>query len=281
MKKTTSSFLIGIFVIIGIGICIFALGWLGGGKRYFRSYSVYAAFFSESVRGLYPTSNVAFQGVDIGHVQDISVAPDHEHVMVTLRIYRPDLITKDVVAEIGTMGIAGAAYVEIFSVPAGQRETPPALSFPVAYPVIPTRPSALNAVISSAKSLAAQLQASDLPDLFKSTDAAVKAAENILSDAELKTAISKTASSLAAADVLISSLKAQIDAADLPGTVAVTRRTIEDLGAQTRGLTGQAAAAMVGLQQASDSLNRLLQRLYIDPSALLSSRYPPQRPGGR
>jgi phospholipid/cholesterol/gamma-HCH transport system substrate-binding protein len=254
---------------------------------------------------------VAYQGVDIGRVQSIDVAPDPAYIMVTMRIYRPDLIRSNTMAQIDTTGIAGAAYINLFAAPAGGAVSPPRLDFPVSYPVIPTQPSALNAILASAEQLTGQLQSSDIAALVGNIDATVKETGALLagpqvrdilanlqtasrnlsetaaslssatSQGDLAAILKETRSSLAATQELLATLRSQVDTAQIPRAVAMTRQTVSDLDAQTRLLAGQVGVTMENLQQASDTLNKLLQRLYLNPSALLASQSPAQRQGTR
>jgi phospholipid/cholesterol/gamma-HCH transport system substrate-binding protein len=311
MRRKTSSFLIGVFVIMGILLGIFALGWLGEAQRLVRSYTTYAAYFPQSVRGLYRSSTVAFQGIDIGHVQAIDVAPDPTYVMVTMRIYRPGLVSPRTYAQIDTTGLAGVAYVNLSDAPSGQPSDPPRYDFPVPYPVIPTRPSQLDAILAATQSIVGQIRGSDLPALIHEADLTVQAAGNVLGGAQtqqilaslqaasqglnstltalntvlnqgqLQQMLAETSRSVAEAGKLLSALQAQTEAAQLPQAAATTRQTIEDLDAQIRVLSTQTNAALENLNRASDSLNRLLQLLYQRPSDLLQSQPAPERGGTR
>ena len=48
-------------------------------------------YFDESVQGLDVGSPVKFRGVTIGNVQSITIAPDHRHVEVWMRLYTDEL----------------------------------------------------------------------------------------------------------------------------------------------------------------------------------------------
>ena len=311
MRRKTSSFLIGVFVIVGVLLGILALGWLGEARQLVRTYTTYVALFPESVRGVYPSSPVAFQGIDIGHVQAIDVAPDPTYVMVTLRIYRPELVTPRTYAQIDTTGIAGSAYVNLADAPAGDVPDPPRYGFSVRYPVIPTRPSQLASILAATQDVVGQIQASDLPALIRQADRTVQAAGDVLggsqtrqilsslqaasegltstvtalntvmTQGQLQTMLADTSRSVTEAGKLLSALQAQAEAAQLPQAAATTRQTIEDLDSQIRMLSTQTNAALANLNQASDSLNRLLGRLYQRPSDLLQSQPVPERGGTR
>ncbi len=311
MTRRTSSFLIGLFVIIGIFLGIFALGWFGEAQRYFRSYKTYVAFFTESVRGLDRSSSVAYRGIDIGHIQSIEIAPDPRYVMITMRIRRPELITGSSVAEIATSGIAGASYVNISPLPPGQSASATPRDVPVRYPVIPTRPAELPAMLSSAQAVVAQLQQADIKGLVQEASRTVRLAGDVLGGRQTRdilAGLQKTAGSLgdsaAALDAalaqgqlskllaelqrsvadtqsLLERLNSQLAAAELPEAAAATRRTVRDLDEQTRILSSDVGVTLENLQQASDTLQKLLERLYARPSELLFSQPLPARSGTR
>lgn len=71
MKKSTSFFSIGIFVLIGLVFLVVIIIALGSGRWFQRP--IYAdTFFHESVQGLNVGSPVKFRGVKIGEVSEIT-----------------------------------------------------------------------------------------------------------------------------------------------------------------------------------------------------------------
>ena len=86
MARRNSSFMIGLFVTVGLVIGIAAIIWVGA-STYFEKGSLFVTYFDESVQGLQVDSRVKYRGVDIGKVQSIGVAPDRKLVEVGGEIF--------------------------------------------------------------------------------------------------------------------------------------------------------------------------------------------------
>jgi phospholipid/cholesterol/gamma-HCH transport system substrate-binding protein len=311
MKRRTYNLIVGIFVVVGILIAIFALGYFGEAQRYLRNYATYATFFDESVHALEPNAAVTYLGIGIGHIKSLQVAPDARHVEVIVQISRPELITKDVYAQIATTGLTGGNYIDIVPVPPDQRVPPPRLDFAVPYPVIPSQPSQISSLLASAQAIVEQVRSSDIQRTFQEVDRTIALAGDFLGSSELKDIVARldaasrnldrtieglnqalgtgelqdvlaeTRTTLEGATSLLQQLTTQAEAAGIAETATLARSTLEDLGRQSRLLGGEVGTTLDNLRQASESLNRLLDRLYLRPSDLLFSQPPPARRGTR
>ncbi len=278
MRRRGPSFAIGLFVIVGVVLGIFALGWFGGGRRLIRPYTTYIAFFTDSVHGLYPSSAVSYQGIDVGHVKAVDVAPDPAYVMVTMEVFRPELVTPRTYARIDTTGLAGAAYVNLAEAPPSEALDPPQYDFPIHYPVIATRPSQLSDILSATQAVVDEIRGSDVAGLIREANRTVQAAGDVLGGSQTREILT----SLQAATERLTRTLATLDTAVSQGHLeTAARRAIEDLDAQTRVLGARANAALANLNQASDALNRLLERLYQRPADLFLSQPQPARGGTR
>jgi phospholipid/cholesterol/gamma-HCH transport system substrate-binding protein len=111
MKRSVVDVSVGVFVLVGV----LALAWLSVnlgrvdllGKR---GYVLTADF--PSVGGLKVGSSVEIAGVEIGHVDSISLDKDFQaHVRMTIR---PDIkLQDDSIASIKTKGLIGERYIRI------------------------------------------------------------------------------------------------------------------------------------------------------------------------
>jgi phospholipid/cholesterol/gamma-HCH transport system substrate-binding protein len=304
MTRRSSGFLVGIFVIVGILVLILALGYFGEGQRYLQTYTTYVTFFDESVDGLGVNSPVKYEGLDIGHIQKLEVAENPRYIQVTLQVTKPQLITPDVYAQIASTGLTGGNFINVLPSHPGQSGSVLRPDLPVEYPVIASRPSELTSLMASAQSVARQLQQADLQRTVEEVDRTVRLAGDLLQSARLQDILARldqasrnldqTMASLNRAagsgDLerilretrsLLADLQTQAQAADIPETAAAARAVLEDLDRQSALLGTQAYDTLENLRQASDSLNKLLERLYVRPSDLLYSRPPPARRGTR
>jgi len=133
--------LIGAFVIISL-ISLFAfLIWLAK-IDIDQKYKEYDIYFSESVSGLTKASQVTFNGIPVGDVRDITIAPnDPSLVRVHIRIEEEIPILEDTGATLAMQGITGVLFVQIIG---GQPGSPPLVAKPgEEYPVIPSQPSTM------------------------------------------------------------------------------------------------------------------------------------------
>lgn len=144
---TVSHLKLGILVLAGIvatTAIVFSLGLR-------RPPSVsYHAYFDESVQGLEVGAVVKYRGVKIGRVSAIGMAPDHQHVDVTLSIERDRArsvglatIAPEVRAQLAILGITGLKIVDL-DVVDPTKVPPPVLPFTPEEPYIASQPSLLT-----------------------------------------------------------------------------------------------------------------------------------------
>lgn len=82
MAVGTNRWKLGLFVVAGIAIAIFALLLLGASAMNQKTVE-FVSFFDESVQGLELGSPVKFRGVTVGRVSNIDIAENLRHVQVT------------------------------------------------------------------------------------------------------------------------------------------------------------------------------------------------------
>jgi phospholipid/cholesterol/gamma-HCH transport system substrate-binding protein len=156
MEARVNFVVVGIFVIVLSTSLIAGVLWLSSGKYYRRSYDVYQTYMTESVSGLNLDAPVQYQGVDVGRVRKIALAPDNvEQVQLTLDVNRGTPIKEDTVAMLRTQGLTGIAFVELM---AGHRDAAPLRAKPgEQYPVIRSGLSLMSRLESSATVLLASV----------------------------------------------------------------------------------------------------------------------------
>jgi len=137
-KKTKLT--VGLFVVIGLGIGIMAVIWLGM-SHYFEQGRYFSVYFDESVQGLDRDSPVKYRGVSVGRVDTISVAPDGNLIEVIVSIEGELENRQDIVARLKSVGITGIMFIELEQRQPGEDDVSPEITFEVPYPVIKTKPS--------------------------------------------------------------------------------------------------------------------------------------------
>ena len=88
MRGKTNYFLIGLFVIVGAGLIVFAVVVFGAGSL-LQAKMVTETYLTESVQGLEKGSPVRFRGIRIGEVDEITMVSkyyDTDEPWVLLRM---------------------------------------------------------------------------------------------------------------------------------------------------------------------------------------------------
>lgn len=114
METRASHILVGGFVLVFLaGLVAFAI-WIAKVDldAEYRDYDIH---FDGTVSGLLKRSIVYFQGIPVGDVRDITLAPDDPgkvHVWIRLRAEVP--VTTESVARLEFQGLTGVAYIELY-----------------------------------------------------------------------------------------------------------------------------------------------------------------------
>ena len=238
MVKKTSSFLVGLFVTLGLALGTVLVIWVGA-SRYFEQGNRYATYFDESVQGLQKDSTVKYRGVDVGRVDRIRVAPDNYLVEVVMKIDLTEDIRKGMAAELKSAGITGIMFVELARIAPGEKVPTPKITFATEHPVIPSRISTMQRVFAQVEEVMEKMKAVDfegVSDQFKATG---KAAERLFDGPRTR--------------VLVENLE------------RTTRRIDETVSRVDNLLSGERLAKVVGAIEADvDAVGRLIAKLSKD-----------------
>ncbi|MGA1795371.1 MAG: outer membrane lipid asymmetry maintenance protein MlaD [bacterium] len=112
MKKYQAETVVGIFMVIGL-LCVGYLTVKLGNISLLGddTYSIQARF--RSVSGLRKGSPVEMLGIEIGHVESLTVDQDTQAAIAELSINKGIMIYRDAIASIKTSGLIGDKYVTI------------------------------------------------------------------------------------------------------------------------------------------------------------------------
>ena len=229
---------VGAFVLV-LGIALIGgVLWLSSGESYRKVYDVYQVYMKESVAGLSLNASVRYWGVEVGHVQQIALAPENvERVQLTLAIERGTPVKVDTVAILQTYGLTGLAFVELTG---GSRDTPPLKAQAgEKYPVIKAGTSLMTRLDSAITVLLANLN---------------RTSENLnaLMDEDNRRAFKNT---LADIKVLSHTLAARSAAID--SSLANAARTMEN----TARLTGELPQLAQRIQRSADAFDHMANEL--------------------
>ncbi len=288
--------MVGLFVSLGIVITVVAIIWVGATK-YFEKGNRYVTYFDESVQGLQKDSTVKYRGVEVGRVEQITVAPDNRLIGVVMKIDLRDDLPRTTVAQLKVAGITGMVFVELDRRKAEEPDQSPKLTFPTEYPVIGSRPSELARIMSGvnvAVEKLNQIDAQEISDQLKATAAEIQnffrgekmtaiLANVESSSANLKTLSAKVDTMMAGGGRVDEVLVETRDA--LKGTRGLILKINEELTdlnlkravGKTRDIAGEMKATSENLRQASESLEAFLNRINDRPSDLIFGKPPKGR----
>jgi len=140
---TGNKFKLGLFFSIGVLLTIFLIVWLSGGLREKRT-TTYVSYFPWSVQGLSEGSNVMYNGVSIGRVASIDIAPDGRLVEVLMKIRTDFEVDSTIVAVMELTGITGLRVINLSA--DTTIHYPVSYSFEIDYQIIPVGEGTLETI---------------------------------------------------------------------------------------------------------------------------------------
>jgi hypothetical protein len=291
----TNHWKLGLFVLVGIGVSIGALFWLGA-QRFRRDSFPAIAYFDESVQGLDVGSPVKFRGVTLGTVANITIAPDHRNVQVTSDIYIdavrslglgtgvPDpkssqpFMPENLRVQLVASGITGVRFLEVnFFDP--ERYPPPPLPFTPPWNYIPSAPSTLRSLEEAALEFANRLptlgdQASVVLLEGRETLGSVRH----LSD-ELQGDDGRLTRLLVRIDSAATALETALREARPGATASALRQASAAVAGAADGVNGGVAdvrddlrSDLIAVRETLESIRALVESLDRDPSVLVRGR---------
>jgi phospholipid/cholesterol/gamma-HCH transport system substrate-binding protein len=294
-RKKFSSFLLGLFVTGGFIILAAILIWVGA-SQYFESGKRYISYFDESVQGLEKDSEVKFRGVKVGRVEEITIAPDNIHVGVIMVINLKFDPTKGYVAQLQLTGVTGIMFIDLVPLNPEKPFVPPELTFVSKYPVIPSQPSEIKRILTGIDEVIANLKEIDAKGISEKAKTAFNDMQNFFGGEETKRIIAglevssgnlKKISTKIDKDVskgeikkilkgaretfegtrtLVANAKKDLEAMMLPETVGKSRQALDRINAMVEKLG-----------QASETLDQLVERIYLRPPDLFFGKPPKKR----
>ena len=186
MALRANRLLLGVFFVVIMTIFIGAIFWLVGGFSKDPSTN-YACYYPWSVSGLNVGSSVNYNGVPVGSVVSIGIAPDGRLVKVVLQIVDDKFkVDSTIVASLYVTGITGLRNVNLESLPdsVSRQYGLHQLSFESDIPVIPVRSGTVQSVTTGITRLFEIMESIDTKELNDQSLLMLTRINDILEDAE-------------------------------------------------------------------------------------------------
>ena len=246
METKANYVAVGAFVLAIVTALFVSVLWVAR-VQFREEFHRYETFFQGPVTGLGVGAIVRLNGIDVGSVSDIAFDPDNSlQVQVGLKIKAGTPIKIDSVVSMETQGFTGVSYVEI----SGGSQAAPLLETQPGhhYPIIKSRPSALQQVFQNAPDVVAHL-------------AVIADRLALLLDDKNRQAISDTLAHVS--DVTGAMAKRQDDLqtmlAEGAKAAANLNRTLVDVQGTMEKYNGVGDHADQALQSANDAVKKLDQ----------------------
>lgn len=292
-KKPRKYFIVGLFVTMAFLIAAATVIWINI-SNFFEAGDIYVSYFDESVQGVSRGTEVRYQGVRVGRVEEVRIAPDNKNVGVYMLINLREDLTRKVVAQLRMTGITGLMFVNLEPRRPGDPDLSPKIKFATEYPVIPSRPSEITQIMAGVREVVDNIRQADIGGAIQEIKAAAVGIRNLTKGDDLKKILAKAddaaghlRNSLRRIDkslaqgkldgvlteagnafkevgALMDGVKADVRQAKIPETVKRARLTLNE-----------AREVMGNLRRTTENLDKLLERLYQRPSDVIFGK-PPQ-----
>ncbi len=175
METEKHYFKVGLFFLAGAAAFVYYLVMLSGNGET-QDTQRFAIYFDNSVAGLARGAPVKLQGISVGVVDEIRfVARTSNRILVLVDIADTAPVRADTVASVAFQGITGTTYLSLENTNPGAAEEFPKAPPGEEYPVIQSRQSDIQSLLS------------DAPEVMGNLSQTVAQAQRLLSDKNIKT----------------------------------------------------------------------------------------------
>lgn len=258
METRAHHILIGSFAILAFLLGLGFVLWLSKSSAD-KEFLFYDVVFTEAVTGLSKGGLVQYNGISVGEVTQLKLAPDDPRKVIARIRLAPDTPVKvDTQAKLGLLGVTGTAFIQLSGGLPSSKPLLPTAQTPV--PIIRASESALSKLLSSGEDIVtsvnqALLRVGQL--LSKENVAHVSATlEHIdavsATVADQRGQLSTTLTQLAAASAELKSTLATLNQA-----AGSTRKLIEN---DLREVMASTDKAIVAIEKVAGSAGQMLDR---------------------
>lgn len=268
-----TNFSVGLLVLVGFGLIIGFTLFLTGDRLRNRG-ELFETYIRESVQGLEVGAPVRFRGVAIGRVTEIGLVSSHyrrpegvpfagafQLVLVRFTVQMqlvgevpsvPEAVQIGLRARLSSQGLTGVGYIELDFADPDRFPMPQVPWTPLAQ-FVPSVPSNIAQVQDSAQLLLQRLEGVDLQGITANLAALLADARTQLGQGgDVQVLLSD-------ASQVMRSVRAAVDATDLPALATELRRTVAAaqnliMGRELQQAIGHGSAAMTELRNAAARL---------------------------
>ncbi len=255
-----SPFRLGVFVLLGLGLGVIALIFVGIIGP-FGARKSYVSFFDSPVGGLDRGAAVRYLGIKVGEVETIDLAPGDRMVKVQVNIRNDFQMDETMYLQVSQQLVAGLTTLVLRRTEEAEVVARPELPFDPEYPVLPNRPSDMDQLMETARRVAREMGDMDMGgigDVAKSWSQAGNRLTDLLSGPELQQTLESVRQASADLQAILQALGDE-DAPgewrkirlDLSATAADARRASETLAAQLDEVPSGALADISGRLEAA------------------------------
>lgn len=250
MASQRTKFSVGLFVASGVGIVVVAIIWLGM-SRYLEKGNFYATYFDESVQGLQKGAPVKYRGVSVGRVERIGVAPDERLIQVIMKIETKEKLTRDMVAQLKDVGLTGSMFVELDRKKKGDAARSPHITFPSEYPIVASKPSEIQELLSGIDEVFKHIKALDLQGISDKVKLTLDNLNQVMADADIKAVSARFQSSFDHIDRMIADAQVKEISTKLQSSLDGANRLFNNK---------KWAKILAAIDQAVHTLNRIMDK---------------------
>jgi phospholipid/cholesterol/gamma-HCH transport system substrate-binding protein len=294
-KQTRKYFVVGLFVTLAFLIAAAAIIWINA-SRYFEKGTRYVTFFDESVQGLSKDSEVKYQGVTVGRVLEINIAPDNKTVAVTMLVNLRGNLSQKVVAQLNMTGITGLMFINLVPRQPNEPDMSPKITFATEYPVISSKPSEISQILTGIKDVVESVKRADLEGTIKEIKEAAAALRNLADRKDIKEILAKVDGAAGYLREVLKKVDKTVTTGKIDGLLAEARQALKGAGTLMDGLNtdvkalklpettkkarltlDDARALIDKLKRTSATLDQLIERLYQRPPDIFFGKPPKGR----
>lgn len=221
-RKLSSTFLIGLFVLGGSAILIIVIIWLGA-IQFLQENVLYVTYFDSSVEGLSTGSSVKYQGVPIGTIKEIKVAPDGRLIEVVMQVEKQVAISDSLRVKAEMSGIAGGKFLQMYFPENRQvAELYPKLSFLPSHQLIKSSPSGIQEIEIAMREVLDNLRSIRFYDISNQTIAFLESSAKFFNNPQLYDIVAKIDSSA----ISLHRLMKNADTSDIIDNVELTSQKL-------------------------------------------------------
>jgi len=185
MASLRTKFAVGLFVITGLAFIVMTVLFLGL-SEYFQEGRKFSAYFDESVQGLTTDAPVKYRGVQVGKVDSMGVAPDGRLVQIVFSLNDTLENPQTLVAQVKPVGITGLMFIELERIQPDETVRRPKLTITPDHPVIATKPSEIQQIMTSLTSIMSQINRLDIVSISDQMQQVLQNLNDTIEDAEVE-----------------------------------------------------------------------------------------------